>query len=141
MECGLNIIPVQVPYLASGFSYPDFIPLHRCLGGCRYRSPSIIHCAVQDTSTVHVNISQYNTHTKGLTEKVIAMVEHTACGCQCIVQEHHCDNATEKYDPGQCKCLCKDLTHTCDTTIKVTIRLYHYSKGRNSNPVSTLICN
>ena len=128
MDCSLNVIPVQVPYIPNGFSYPAFVNLQRCLGGCTFKSPSIIHCAAKDTSTVDVITLEFNLHTETFITKNLKMVNHTECDCECIVQEHHCDNATEIYNPDHCKCMCKDLEHTCDTTVKVTILLC-YSEG------------
>ena len=138
MECSLNVIPVEVPFIPNGFSYPGFVNLQRCLGGCAFKSPSIIHCAAKDTSTVDVTVLEFNSHTGGFISKDLKMVNHMECDCECIVQEHHCDNATEIYNPDHCKCMCKNLEHTCDTTIKVTILLC-YSEGGNPNKNSTIM--
>ncbi len=126
-KCGLTAIPIQVPYPTDGFSIPSFIELHRCLGGCPWHSPSLFHCVAQTSSDVLVSsydVRSTPTNEAQVNQKVTKLLNHTQCDCQCIVQEHHCNNATETYDAKQCKCVCKDLTHTCDSTIKVTISIY-----------------
>jgi hypothetical protein len=94
------------------------------MGGCDYVAPSVIHCAAQGTSTVRVNTHQFSVTTGTVETAVVEMLNHTQCGCQCVVQAHHCDNVTEIYDPHQCKCVCKNLQHTCNATLKVIIS-YH----------------
>ena len=123
VKCGLYLIPVQVRHPVGGFADPDFIHLHRCMGGCRYKAPSLFHCAAKETSTVRVNTYQIDLTTGTIEGVVLEMVNHTQCDsdCQCVVQEHHCNNATEIYDPDRCKCKCKNLQHTCDAAIKVTL--------------------
>lgn len=114
VNCQLRIIPVEVPHPPTGFTHPDFIDLHRCVGGCSYRSPSIIHCAVEATSTVPVYTLQFDLNSGEVLKKTETMVNHTKCGCQCIVQEHHCDNLTETYNNESCTCDCESLPHLCD---------------------------
>ena len=131
-KCGLTAIPIQVPYPTDGFSIPSFIELHRCLGGCPWHSPSLFHCVAQTSSDVLVSsydVRSTPTNEAQVNQKVTKLLNHTQCDCQCIVQEHHCNNATETYDAKQCKCVCKDLTHTCDSTIKVTISIYIIRTG------------
>ena len=118
--CGQYLIPVEVPHPVNGFADPGFILLHQCMGGCRYKAPSVFHCAPKAVSTVPVNTYQVDLTTGLVEQKVVKMVRHVQCDsdCQCVVQEHHCNNATEMYNRDQCKCECKNLQHTCDAAIK-----------------------
>ncbi|XP_028400701.1 uncharacterized protein LOC114523854 [Dendronephthya gigantea] len=116
IECHLNTIPVEVPYPTTGFSFPAFIELNQCIGGCGFRPPYLIHCAPQEAHPVYFNAIVFDGTTHNI--EVKKMFNHTKCGCQCTVQEHHCNNETETYDAVECKCKCKFLPHKCDQVTK-----------------------
>lgn len=119
VECTLTEIPVEVPYATDGVTVPGFINLHRCLGGCKFSPPSYFHCATQNTANVFVKTWQASLITGDVYNKVERLVNHTKCGCQCIVQKYDCNPETHFYDPDQCACKCKNLAHTCDPKLKV----------------------
>ena len=95
--------------------------MHRCVGGCFYKTPDVFHCVTKNASIVQVKTIEYNTETGDFNDKKVEQVKNdTECDCECIVQEHHCDKETEIYNPDTCQCDCRDLSHTCNAILKVS---------------------
>ena len=104
-------------------NYPSFIELHRCLGGCQFQAPSLMHCAVSQQTSVQVNYTEFRLENGGgRKSQVKTLQNHTNCKCQCRIQEHHCVKEKERYDENECKCVCKELNCT-DKQVKK--ELYH----------------
>ncbi|XP_046851966.1 balbiani ring protein 3-like [Xenia sp. Carnegie-2017] len=115
VECQPWLIPVEIkPKDEYHMNHPSFIELHRCLGGCRYKAPSLIHCAVSQQTSVQVGYTEFRIENGGDVNKnqVKTLQNHTDCVCECRIQEHHCHKEKERYDENECKCVCKELNCT-----------------------------
>ena len=143
VHCAPRPTAVEVPSNSPchGVNFPDFVLLHRCTGGCTY-GQDLTQCVAQKTEVknvfvYHLGCSKNVQRSRSIkvlpweekktfvkrqqqyTYSIIPMKNHTACACKCIVQASDCDSTTQVYEEDICKCVCKDLSSTCNSSYQV----------------------
>jgi len=102
--------------------YPACTRLDRCGGCCSHPllscQPSTVETIVRDVLVID---------TINLSDKMVSvnLTRHLSCGCECRVQEHHC-NHLQTYVPDECRCECTN-TNQRDLCLQDETKLWDES--------------
>ena len=94
--------PTIIAVEQKGFK-PHHIELYRCEGTCGNSQPSQKPCVPTSTRQITLDLTDLTSENKG--DKVIPMVNHTSCGCNCEVTKHCKFDEGEMPDEDNCRCI------------------------------------
>lgn len=104
--------------------YPSHMELNRCSGSCNLNHRALTTCTPTKVQTIEIPVTAILLKPPTDTEAKCFMVkvqEHSACTCNCTVQERHCIPNKQKYDRSRCRCECTDSKQqaSCDKQGKI----------------------
>lgn len=102
---------VKVPKVTGTSTFPDYVILDRCDGGCPY-AQQIARCLVTHQEKVEVMVTKVNAFS--IKRETVAMYNHTRCDCGCIKKPSDCDYTKHRWDSSTCKCRCTANGSHCD---------------------------
>ena len=94
---------VKVPKVTGTITFPDYVILDRCEGGCPY-TQQIAHCLVTHQDKIEVMVTKVNA--LGINFETVEMYNHTRCDCGCIKKPSDCDYTKHLWDSSTCTCRC-----------------------------------
>ncbi|XP_067045122.1 uncharacterized protein [Acropora muricata] len=95
---------VKVPKVTGTSTFPDYVILDRCDGGCPY-AQQIARCLVTHQEKIEVMVTKVNAFSM-IKRETVAMYNHTRCDCGCIKKPSDCDYTKHRWDSSTCKCRC-----------------------------------
>ena len=88
---------------------PHHIELYRCEGTCSNSQPSQKPCVPTSTQDISLDLTDLTSENKG--DKVITVVNHTSCGCNCEATKHCKFDEGEMPDEDNCRCIPGPTAH------------------------------
>ena len=102
VEQPCKLRPTIIPVEKRGFK-PYHIELHRCQGTCRDSLPSQRPCIAASINKISLDLTDLTSESKQ--EKVITVVNHTSCECDCEAIKHCNLDKGEMPDEENCRCI------------------------------------
>ena len=96
--------PTIIAVKEKGFK-PHHIELHRCKGTCGNSQPSQKACVATSTQQISLDLTDLTTTSENKGDKVVPMVNHTGCGCDCEAINHCKVDEGEMPDEDNCRCI------------------------------------
>lgn len=82
---------------------PHHIELYRCQGTCGNSQPSEKRCGPTSKQEISLDLTDLTSENKQ--DKVITVVNHTSCGCNCEAINHCKFDEGEMPDEDSCRCI------------------------------------
>ncbi|XP_031563208.1 uncharacterized protein LOC116298792 isoform X2 [Actinia tenebrosa] len=114
-----TVIEVPQPSHHQGFHYPFNVMMHRCAGSCSTK-PRVQECVATATENISLlsflvswNSPSASKNQLRPSHRIMPIVNHTQCGCQCITKPSDCDPSTQVFSQDKCRCECKARSRPC----------------------------